>query len=286
MHVILNHQTLYADAHCNALRVSEVTRYQGKAVFNGIGIKYVEQGAEQYFVKNKKYEVNAGSYLLGNTQTQSEVLINEPSAAKGICIDLSKHLIEEVCRPYGWHETSFYNYLLEEQLLVQTYRVHQTKLGQLLSSLSKEVFTSKGYIHSPDSSLFYAIAEALVWDQKTPYGMYQKLACKHVDTKLELGKKLMDAKLLLEQNLQVPCLTDQICREIGLSKYHFIRQFKQAFGMSPYQYHLHLRLSAAYQALSRGKKVIDVADAFGYADLPSFSKAFKQQYGISPSLID
>jgi AraC-like DNA-binding protein len=286
MQMIVNHQTLYADAHSNALRVSEVTRYQGKAVFNGIGIKYVVQGAEQYFVKDKKYAVNAGTYLLGNTQTQSEVVIHEQRAAKGICIDLSKYLIEEVCESYGWHETSFCNYLLEEQLLVHAYTAHQTKVGQLLSSISEEILSGEIENHRPTSALFYDLAEALVWDQKTPYGMHQKLLCKHTDTKIDIGRKLMEAKLLLEQNLLAPCMIDQICREVGLSKYHFIRQFKQAFGMSPYQYHSHVRLTEAHKALSRGKKVIDVADAFGYADLPSFSKAFKQQFGISPSFIN
>jgi AraC-like DNA-binding protein len=46
-----------------------------------------------------------------------------------------------------------------------------------------------------------------------------------------------------------------------------------------------MRLEFAKQQLLAGKELLDVAISIGYADLPTFSKAFKQVFGISPSYL-
>jgi AraC-like DNA-binding protein len=59
--------------------------------------------------------------------------------------------------------------------------------------------------------------------------------------------------------------------------------FKNTFEISPYQYQKRMRLEFAKQQLLAGKELLDVAISIGYADLPTFSKAFKQVYRTTPS---
>lgn len=69
-----------------------------------------------------------------------------------------------------------------------------------------------------------------------------------------------------------------------MSEFHFFRSFKQAFSISPYQYVLKKKLEPARSLLLERKLPINkIAACCNFADLPAFSKAFKRQYGQSPS---
>jgi len=55
---------------------------------------------------------------------------------------------------------------------------------------------------------------------------------------------------------------------VGLSKYHFHRQFKSAIGVSPSRYHTNLRMELARRLLRETKKsVVAVALEVGYSNL-------------------
>jgi AraC family transcriptional regulator len=76
-----------------------------------------------------------------------------------------------------------------------------------------------------------------------------------------------------------------MAHQTGISKYHFIRVFKCAFGISPYQYQKRKRLELAKLDLLRGNEIFFTAIRYGFPDVPSFSKAFKQQFGQTPGSI-
>jgi AraC family transcriptional regulator len=69
-----------------------------------------------------------------------------------------------------------------------------------------------------------------------------------------------------------------------LSKYHFLRLFRMAYGNSPHQYIQQLRIEKARSILSRTDTPIsDVADALGFVNSQSFSRLFAQRMGVSPT---
>lgn len=77
---------------------------------------------------------------------------------------------------------------------------------------------------------------------------------------------------------------DDICKEINLSKYHFIRIFKQKKGLSPHQYLLKIRIKKAEELLrSREFSITEVAALCGFISAPHFSNTFKLMTGHSPS---
>ena len=64
----------------------------------------------------------------------------------------------------------------------------------------------------------------------------------------------------------------------------FIRRFKRSTGITPYQYVRNLRLGSALKLLqSTSLSVSEIAIRVGYANVASFSHAFKLVYGIYPS---
>lgn len=69
-----------------------------------------------------------------------------------------------------------------------------------------------------------------------------------------------------------------------LSKYHFLRLFRQAYGYSPHQYIQQQRIEKARRLLARtSTPVSEVADLLGFANSQSFSRLFAQRMGVSPS---
>lgn len=71
-------------------------------------------------------------------------------------------------------------------------------------------------------------------------------------------------------------------RVSGLSRWELARQFRKAFGVSPYRFHLLRRLAYARELLGHGLPLADVALASGFADQAHFSRHFRNAYGLTP----
>lgn len=77
---------------------------------------------------------------------------------------------------------------------------------------------------------------------------------------------------------------EAIARELGLSPYHFIRQFEAVFGRTPHQYRLRARLDRARRLLAAGERsVTEVCMEVGFSSLGSFSAWFTRECGATPS---
>ena len=70
----------------------------------------------------------------------------------------------------------------------------------------------------------------------------------------------------------------------GYSLFHFTRLFNQLMGLTPYDYLIRRRLSAAAEALlACGRRIIDIAQDVQFSSHESFSRAFSRLFGMPPS---
>jgi AraC-like DNA-binding protein len=77
---------------------------------------------------------------------------------------------------------------------------------------------------------------------------------------------------------------DELAEVAGLSKYHFLRQFSQVVGMTPGAYLRTLKLCHAARLLrTSDMPIVEIATSVGFADHPSFSRAFARYMGMTPS---
>ncbi len=85
----------------------------------------------------------------------------------------------------------------------------------------------------------------------------------------------------LDENLSL----ELIAQVAGMSRYHFIRRFKQTMHESPYQYLIGQRIEQAKQLLLVSQlSISDIAIACGFANQSHLTKHFKQRVGITPHL--
>ncbi|WP_136797311.1 AraC family transcriptional regulator [Desulfosediminicola ganghwensis] len=75
---------------------------------------------------------------------------------------------------------------------------------------------------------------------------------------------------------------DDIAAAAGLSRYHFLRLFRDEKGISPWSYLLHKRLQLARTSIRLGTSLTDAALDAGFSDQSHMSRRFKATYGITP----
>jgi AraC-like DNA-binding protein len=97
-------------------------------------------------------------------------------------------------------------------------------------------------------------------------------------------RHLLRAKDLADTRYFDPLRVDDLARAARLSRAHFSREFRRAFGESPHAYLLTRRLERA-AALLRGtdRSVAEICFAVGLKSVGSFTTSFTRTYGISPT---
>lgn len=96
----------------------------------------------------------------------------------------------------------------------------------------------------------------------------------------------IDLLEFLEDNYMDDLSMDDIARYTGRSLATFKRDFKKISSLSPQKWLIKRRLEAAFLLLQEpGRKVQDVYHEVGFKNPSHFSKAFKSQYGITPTEI-
>jgi AraC-like DNA-binding protein len=92
------------------------------------------------------------------------------------------------------------------------------------------------------------------------------------------------AKSLLETQVEAIPSIESIATSLGLSATHFYRVFREHTGLSPYQYHLQLRIERAKQMLyGTSLSVKEIANTLAFESPFHFSNTFKRKTGVSPS---
>ncbi|MGH2832644.1 MAG: helix-turn-helix domain-containing protein [Solirubrobacteraceae bacterium] len=99
------------------------------------------------------------------------------------------------------------------------------------------------------------------------------------------ARHLLRAKDLADARYFEPLDVEDLARAAGLSRAHFSREFRRAFGESPHAYLLTRRLERA-AALLRGtdRSVTDICLSIGLQSVGSFTTSFTRTYGVSPTV--
>jgi AraC-like DNA-binding protein len=278
-------QTKYIDNKKNSIRFSNFKKLETECPFTGLGVKYVASGEEIYYANDKKYKVNAGEYIIGNEFTKSIVQIDHKEIVQGLCIDISSEIISEVAEFHDVNGTELKEFILSDQFFVNRYDVKNTSLGYSLNEINQQIINGIFSNYLQHSELFYSLAESIITDQRFVFDHLSKLNFKKNVTNEEIFRAILQAKLLIDENITDNLSLEKIAIQIGISKYHFIRVFKAAFGISPYQYQKRKRLELAKLDLMGGSEILTTAIRYGFPDAPTFTKAFKQQFGQTPGAI-
>lgn len=97
-------------------------------------------------------------------------------------------------------------------------------------------------------------------------------------------RHLVRAKDLADVRYAEPLTVDDLAAAAGLSRAHFSREFRRAFGEPPHAYLLTRRLERAAALLrTTDRSVVDICLSVGLTSVGSFTTSFTRAFGVSPT---
>src|SRR5215831_6135124 len=99
----------------------------------------------------------------------------------------------------------------------------------------------------------------------------------------DLQERLWRARRFIDEQSHLPLHLSEMARQACLSRYHFLRLFRETFATTPHQYLTQRRIAKAKELLRlRNLSVTDVCFEVGFESLGSFSSLFRKCVGHAP----
>jgi AraC-like DNA-binding protein len=100
----------------------------------------------------------------------------------------------------------------------------------------------------------------------------------------DVHERLFRARKFIDECYDLPLDLSEMSKQACLSRYHFLRVFRDTFDTTPHQYLIQRRIERAKELLSAGKSsVTDVCFEVGFQSLGSFSALFRRCVGDAPA---
>lgn len=143
-------------------------------------------------------------------------------------------------------------------------------------------------ILSAEDSIWYTEQVTLLYTrllQEQAAGGAGNIRAAKPSTSRELARRIDRAgQLVLETYRNSDLSIDDMAHAACISRFHFIRIFKDAKGVTPMQYVNGVRMEAGMRLLRESRLTIgEIANAVGYSDRAAFVRSFKRRNGVAPS---
>lgn len=154
----------------------------------------------------------------------------------------------------------------------------------MLPQGKKQAFVSAGLAALTDELLPHfaedfavMLAEKAIAAASGQSQSYRKAAPQH-------QRRIASAIRYMEENFREPVGLRELAEASHLSKYHFLRTFRQVTGNTPYQYLLSIRMRRVAIALATSNvSISQLAYEMGFGDLSTFNGQFRGFHGMNPS---
>jgi AraC-like DNA-binding protein len=121
--------------------------------------------------------------------------------------------------------------------------------------------------------LLWSLARAAITAPKPPTTRQPRLSRKDIER----------IDRFIDDNLEAGLRLQQLAELVGMSRYHFLRCFKRATGLSPLQYVLIRRVDRAQVLLAQGhESIAEIAYATGFSSQSHLNTMFKRHFGATP----
>jgi AraC-like DNA-binding protein/mannose-6-phosphate isomerase-like protein (cupin superfamily) len=222
-------------------------------------IIFVKKGRGQIIINDKKYEVKYGDIVVYNPQDMHQELyyINEEFKVYFLAVkvlsdnrqerlvDTDSHVVSA-----GFNALKFENYFGDVVLEMQKKRTNSTDLPIYLA----------GIIVSIVKNMF---------NKKEEYNNDLSDICESV-------------KRVIDRDFCIIKKSDEVLKDLYISKYYFYDKFKEMYNVSPLQYLKNKKIKYAEELLKNTNlKIAGIASILGYENELYFSRIFKKEKGLS-----
>lgn len=253
---------------------------------SALSIKLAIGGNASYLVDGKRKTINDSTFLIVNNSQQVKTIVESEKEVESFSIFFQPEFVNNVFAALKkkneflldeWENTdgkiNFYDkvYNYETNLI--------SKIMKVREKAGKNQIT-KGWLEEQ----LYFITHSMV---ETNYSLKKeivKISAAKSTTRQELYRRLHIAKDFIDSSYSEKINIPVIAKQAMLSPYHFLRLFKNFFGVTPHQYLTGKRMQKAKElAVSGTLTVTEISEAVGFESLAAFSLLFKKHFNCSPS---
>lgn len=262
---------------------SDTYYWKGKGA---LSVKTFTNGRAYYHAGQGHFAVEEGNYLLLNQDQEYAITIESDVPVESFCIFFPDKLVEEIY---------YSNAVSNEKLLDSPFScnpaaidfVEKTYSESLMVATLLQMKNEYSYRHQDTAWLeekLFQLANGLLVARRQVHSEVLKLQSLRASTREELYKRIhIGHEYMSAYYHQSITLTD-IARAACLSPNHFLRSYKQLFGMSPHQYLSNRRLQESRRLLLQtDKSITDICIEVGFQSPSSFSGLFAKRFAMSPS---
>jgi AraC family transcriptional regulator len=263
-------------------------RYQTQCSTD-LSLKFALSGNELYQVGRRELSVYPDSFLILNKGTQYTSKIDSDIPVESFSIVFDQSFLHDFNRTY----TSPTNKLLDSPNLNHSHSL-DVDFGETIYPFAGDMrFTVQHLKNHLDSGiedellineyLHHCLINYHRVYASEVYEKADKLEFTHKSTRIEILKRLHMAKDYMYTNYNKNIMLEELSKHACLSVNHLLRTFKQAFGLSPHQFLIQLRLQRARMLLkTTGYSINEIVCMVGFECPSSFIRLFKTRYIVTP----
>lgn len=237
---------------------------------------FLLDGSCSYQIENSIFAIKPGDVLLFSiNQPHRPLFSGTHGAYERIVLRISENTLRMLS-----DKKSDLNTCFNRENSRKAYRFPletQNKIRVILSQLINE--QDHGQDFSGSELLYKAyLTELLVLFQRN-CGKKQKSPVPDSAKQLQL---IETVDHYIEEHFDQHISVEELANYVYLSKYYFMRHFKEITGLSVYQYITQKRLIVAANLIKEGTPITSSYLLCGFGDYTNFLRAFKKQFGCSP----
>lgn len=211
---------------------------------------------------NTEYPVHADDVIVVNSYTLHQTLVTPPDLTY-FCLIID----EDFC---------MYHNIDISKLYFEPF-IHSETLNSLIKEVMKECYEHQAF---EDTGIKMSILRLLLYLCRN----HSSDATEDYNAKGSTFQHIQCAIEYIEKNIDKKITLDDIAKKTGLSKYYFLKKFKNLTGHTPIEYINISKCEYAYELLRSGKYTVqEVSSLCGFDNPAYFTNVFKKCRNCSPS---
>src|SRR5690606_506161 len=240
------------------------------------GISAVETGP-------KRVVVHPDFYYVTNHDQQYSLEVSNPRGTEVCNVHFGEYWLDQVLatlvkRPGQLIDEGYFQAPLERFELHNCLHSKDPAFGLLLTK-------AKSAAHAlEEEETLYELLVLLIKNDQDVRKAFQNLASSKPSTRQEISRRLIAAVDYIHSHYDKDLTLAELAAISCLSRFHFLRLFKDAFGKTPHQFINEVKIQRAIAALRNSSQDIrSISRSLGFRDSSTFGRLFRRTVGVYPS---
>lgn len=240
-------------------------------------IIYVLEGEYASLLGNQTYHMKAGDFLLidCNVMHKYQPLEKKHESSKRIILWITRNMLEklsdgemDLTACFTGRESCAYHFPIYYEEMLRGYLL-KLAMSDILDAETvgvREVM-DRGYL-----TLFFAYLNLLCVRKEYLFSEEETITHPLVE----------EISQYIDTHIGESISVEDLARLVHMSKYHFLRKFKDITGVTAHTFITNKRLIRACELLKNGQNITQAYQSCGFSDYSAFLRNFKKTFGVSP----